>query len=108
MSDRQARRLTLYLLTILIGCLVAGGGVAQTMLANGQPVESGPILAAVLGVLMTGLSGTVIPALKTSAEEEDDGPLDVDTLLADIDALPPLARRELIFRLEERGKMERG
>ena len=108
MSDRQARRLILYLLTILIGCLVAGGGVAQTSLANGQPLEPGPIIAAVLGVLMTGLSGTVIPALKTSAEEEDDGPVDVDTLLADIDALTPLERQELIFRLEGRGRMGRG
>ncbi len=107
MSDRQTRRLILYLLTIVIGCLVAGGGVAQTMLANGQPVEPGPILAAVLGVLMTGLSGTVIPALKTSAEEED-APLDVDTLLADIDNLTRDERAELIYRLEARGGGRRG
>lgn len=108
MSDRQVRRLLLYLLTILIGMMVAGGGVAQTMLANGQQLEAGPILAAVLGVLMTGLSGTVIPALKTSAEEEDTGPLDVDTLLADINDLTPLERQELIYRLEQRGRLGRG
>lgn len=108
MSDRQARRLILYLLTILLGCLVAGGGVAQTSLTNGQPLEPGPIIAAVLGVLMTGLSGTVIPSLKTSAEEEDDGPVDVDTLLADIDDLTPMDRAELIYRLEQRNRAGRG
>ena len=109
MSDRQARRLILYLLTILLGCLVAGGGVAQTMLANGQPIEPGPIIAAMLGVLLTGLSGTVIPALKTSAEEEDDGgPIDVNTLLVDIDNLTPVERGELIYQLEQRSRLGRG
>lgn len=107
MSDRQARRLILYLLTILIGMVVAGGGVMQTMLANGQPIEAAPILAAVLGVLITGLSGTVLPALKTSAEEDDDGRLDVDTLLADIDSLTLEERSELIYRLEARAKVRR-
>lgn len=104
MSDRQTRRLILYLLTILIGMVVAGGGVAQTMLANGQPVEPGPILAAVLGVLMTGLTGTVIPALKTSAEEDEPDAPDVDSLLADIDNLTSLERQELVYRLEQRGR----
>lgn len=105
MSDRQARRLILYLLTILIGMVVAGGGVMQTMLANGQQIEAAPILAAVLGVLMTGLSGTVIPALKTSAEEDAE-PLDpdVDSLLADIDNLTRDERDELIQRLEWRAR----
>lgn len=107
MSDRQARRLILYLLTILIGMVVAGGGVMQTMLANGQQIEAAPILAAVLGVLITGLSGTVLPALKTSAEEDDDGRLDVDTLLADIDSLTLEERSELIYRLEARAKVRR-
>lgn len=107
MSDRQARRLILYLLTILIGMVVAGGGVMQTMLANGQQIEAAPILAAVLGVLITGLSGTVLPALKTSAEEDDDGRLDVDTLLADIDSLTLEERTELIYRLEARAKVRR-
>jgi len=108
MSDRQARRLILYLLTILIGMLVAGGGVMQTMLANGQALEPAPILAAVLGVLMTGLSGTVIPALKTSAEEEEPPDPDVDSLLADIDNLTRDERAELIYRLEARGGGRRG
>lgn len=105
MSDRQMRRLILYLLTIIIGMAVAGGGVMQAQLANGQPIEAAPILAAVLGVLITGLSGTVLPALRTSAEEEDDdGRLDVDTLLADIDSLTLEERTELIYRLEARGR----
>lgn len=108
MSDRQARRLILYLLTIIVGMAVAGGGVMQAQLANGQPIEAAPILAAVLGVLITGLSGTVIPALKTSAEEQDLPAPDVDSLLADIDNLTALERAELIYRLEARAKARRG
>lgn len=104
MSDRQARRLILYLLTILIGMVVAGGGVMQAQLADGQPLEAGPILAAVLGVLITGLTGTIIPALKTSAEEDEPMDPDVDSLLADIDNLTRDERAELIARLEWRAR----
>jgi hypothetical protein len=69
MSDEQLRRLNLYLLAIAVGAIVAGGGVLQHQLTTTGEIDAAPILAAMLGALITGLSTSVLPALKMSAEQ---------------------------------------
>lgn len=69
MSAEQLRRLNLYLLAIAIGAIVSGGGVLQHQLATTGVIDTAPILAAMLGALITGLTTSVLPALKMSAEQ---------------------------------------
>lgn len=78
MTSSQLRVLNLYLIIIIVGALVGGGGVAQIQLATGQQIDWPPILAATLGALITGLSTMVLPSLRAalaeSAPDADLGP----------------------------------
>lgn len=78
MTSSQLHVLNLYLIIIIVGALVGGGGVAQTQLAAGQEIDWPPILAATLGALITGLSTMVLPSLRAavavSSPETDLGP----------------------------------
>lgn len=69
MTAEQLRRLNLYMLAIAIGAIVSGGGVLQHQLATTGVIDTAPIMAAMLGALITGLTTSVLPALKASAEE---------------------------------------
>ncbi len=70
MTTEQLRRLNLYMLAIAIGAIVSGGGVLQHQLATTGVIDTAPIMAAMLGALITGLTTSVLPALKASAEQE--------------------------------------
>lgn len=79
MTSEQLRVLNLYLIIIVVGAVIGGGGVAQSQLAAGQPIDWAPILAATLGPILTGISGMVLPSLKAAvqvapAPEADLGP----------------------------------
>lgn len=69
MTAEQLRRLNLYMLAIAIGAIVSGGGVLQHQLATIGVIDTAPIMAAMLGALITGLTTSVLPALKASAEQ---------------------------------------
>jgi cation transporter-like permease len=60
-----------YGLAILIGALVAGGGVLQAQLMAGQVVDWTPVLVAILGVLLTGCTTTLLPALNGAGVDPD-------------------------------------
>lgn len=68
MTAEQLRRLNLYMLAIAIGAIVSGGGVLQHQLATTGEFDAAPIMAAMLGALITGLTTSVLPALKASAD----------------------------------------
>lgn len=69
MTSEQLRVLNLYLIIIVVGAVIGGGGVAQTQLAAGQQIDWPPILAATLGALITGLSTMVLPSLRAAVAE---------------------------------------
>lgn len=103
MSAEQLRRLNLYMLAIAIGAIVAGGGVLQNQLATTGEFNPTPVLAAMLGALITGLTTSVLPALKQSVEQP--AGTEVDQLIDRLEALPKEDRDELTTRMEWRARL---
>lgn len=103
MTNDQLRRLNLYLIAIAVGAIVAGGGVLQNQLATTGVFNPTPVLAAMLGALITGLTSSVLPSLKESIDQPQGA--DIDTLIDRLEALPKEDREELSARLEWRAKL---
>jgi hypothetical protein len=57
-TDPMTRTIILYVLSILAGAIAAGLGVLATQLTGTDPINWRPVLAAMIGALVTGLAAS--------------------------------------------------